>query len=276
MKFSAKKSIFENCFFGDFLKYFFFAENFTQKRPNFGARPKFLNALHEQQKNEIDRDHVKIRNILNNPHLPEDKKKRLIFEITRKASGSQEKNAPPQVIENQLFIANLHPETRQYEVEQRFKKFGEIVSCKVVLDEISGNSKGYGFISFEQSHEAKVAMRHMNGQPNKEDPEAATKALVVRFKDDKNGRGPMPVAASGNMKRSTGQNTLKPMSSANKPYNPNASQAVAVYDPYAGASRPGGDIESAHGRRKKEEEVKEEKMVQGWVENVSGCSCALS
>jgi len=49
------------------------AFTFEDSKPE-PRKSRFEDQSYEQQKSEIDRDHVKIRNILNNPHLPEDKK----------------------------------------------------------------------------------------------------------------------------------------------------------------------------------------------------------
>jgi polyadenylate-binding protein len=43
-----------------------------------------------------------------------------------------------------------------------FKKFGNILSSKVVMSE-DGKSKGYGFVQFETEESANTAIEKMNG-----------------------------------------------------------------------------------------------------------------
>ena len=43
-----------------------------------------------------------------------------------------------------------------------FAAFGNILSCKVVLDE-QGNSKGFGFVHFDSSEAADAAIQAVNG-----------------------------------------------------------------------------------------------------------------
>lgn len=43
-----------------------------------------------------------------------------------------------------------------------FKKFGNVLSCKVALFE-DGKSKGYGFIQFESDESANAAIEKLNG-----------------------------------------------------------------------------------------------------------------
>lgn len=43
-----------------------------------------------------------------------------------------------------------------------FQKFGNILSCKVVVTE-DGKSKGYGFVQFESEEYAKAAIEKLNG-----------------------------------------------------------------------------------------------------------------
>ena len=57
-------------------------------------------------------------------------------------------------------LKNLEEWIGSLELEQLFKDYGDVVSCKVALDE-NGNSKGFGFVqmgSVEAAKSAKVAL----------------------------------------------------------------------------------------------------------------------
>jgi len=61
-----------------------------------------------------------------------------------------------------IFIKNLDPEIGAKELHDTFSAFGNILSCKVSLDE-NGQSKGYGFVHFESESSAKKAISKVNG-----------------------------------------------------------------------------------------------------------------
>lgn len=61
-----------------------------------------------------------------------------------------------------IFIKNLGPEITSRELNETFKAFGSILSCKVSLDP-KGVSKGYGFVHFDTEQAAKDALESVNG-----------------------------------------------------------------------------------------------------------------
>ncbi|KAI8879255.1 hypothetical protein K501DRAFT_257128 [Backusella circina FSU 941] len=62
-----------------------------------------------------------------------------------------------------LYIKNLDPQVTSYDLFQRFKDFGKIISARVMKDTQTGISKGFGFVSFTSMDEANMAMQKMQG-----------------------------------------------------------------------------------------------------------------
>jgi len=62
-----------------------------------------------------------------------------------------------------IFIKNLSKEVDNKVLYDNFSTFGNILSCKVSLDE-KGNSKGHGFVHFETPEAASAAVEGLNGK----------------------------------------------------------------------------------------------------------------
>jgi polyadenylate-binding protein len=62
-----------------------------------------------------------------------------------------------------IYISNLHPSIGNKELGDTFSQFGDISSCKVVLDD-DGNSRGYGYVHYENPESALIAIETVNGK----------------------------------------------------------------------------------------------------------------
>ncbi|XP_074584058.1 polyadenylate-binding protein 2-like isoform X2 [Curcuma longa] len=61
-----------------------------------------------------------------------------------------------------IFIKNLDKAIGNKALHDIFSTFGNILSCKVAID-ASGQSKGYGFVQFDQDEAAQTAINKLNG-----------------------------------------------------------------------------------------------------------------
>lgn len=62
-----------------------------------------------------------------------------------------------------ILVRNLSRTTTEDQLYDLFKPFGEVVSCVLVMDEMTGRSKGFGFVDMPSKDEAKKAIEKLNG-----------------------------------------------------------------------------------------------------------------
>ncbi|MFT5707049.1 MAG: RNA recognition motif-containing protein [Oceanospirillaceae bacterium] len=73
-------------------------------------------------------------------------------------------NNPILGIYMKLLVRNLDRLTTQAELNELFVAFGTVQSCSLVVDQVSGESKGFGFVEMPKVGEAKVAITNLNNK----------------------------------------------------------------------------------------------------------------
>lgn len=63
-----------------------------------------------------------------------------------------------------LYVGNLAFSVTDDELMQAFTSFGNVASARVVMDRMTGRSKGFGFVELEDDKMADEAVNKMNGQ----------------------------------------------------------------------------------------------------------------
>ncbi|MCW8846216.1 MAG: RNA-binding protein [Gammaproteobacteria bacterium] len=63
-----------------------------------------------------------------------------------------------------LLVRNLARSTTEEELKILFGEYGAVQSCNLVLDKITGDSKGFAFVEMPKSGEAKAAMKSLNNK----------------------------------------------------------------------------------------------------------------
>jgi RNA recognition motif-containing protein len=61
-----------------------------------------------------------------------------------------------------LFVGNLNPETTASSLRPLFSEFGEIVSAKVIIDNATGMSRGFGFVEMADKTQAMDAIDNLD------------------------------------------------------------------------------------------------------------------
>ncbi|TWF33636.1 RNA recognition motif-containing protein [Chitinophaga polysaccharea] len=61
-----------------------------------------------------------------------------------------------------IFVGNLNRQTTEQQLAELFSPFGIVRSIKVIMDNYTGRSKGFGFIEMPDDAEAERAIRELN------------------------------------------------------------------------------------------------------------------
>ena len=64
---------------------------------------------------------------------------------------------------NKLFVGGLSWDTTDDGLRQAFASYGEITEAKVITDRDTGRSRGFGFVTFARSEDAKTAISKVDG-----------------------------------------------------------------------------------------------------------------
>lgn len=81
-----------------------------------------------------------------------------------------------------MYIGNLSYEITDEDLREAFAHYGEVASAKVIKDNYTGVSKGFGFVEMPNNSEADAAMKALNGSELKD---SILKISEARPKSDK-------------------------------------------------------------------------------------------
>ena len=63
-----------------------------------------------------------------------------------------------------IIARNLPRDLTEDALRELFSAYGRVQSCDLVMDPVSGMSKGFGFAQMPLVHEAKAAIKGLNGK----------------------------------------------------------------------------------------------------------------
>ncbi|KAI0990279.1 hypothetical protein GJ496_004346 [Pomphorhynchus laevis] len=85
-----------------------------------------------------------------------------------KPESDSEQQSLPQKREGKIFVGGLTWDTTVDDVKAYFRRFGDIIDATIIKDPISGRSRGFGFVVFEEESTAKkvfsVDNHYINGK----------------------------------------------------------------------------------------------------------------
>ena len=62
----------------------------------------------------------------------------------------------------QIYVGNLNYRMTEDSLRELFAKYGEVESVKIVQDQYSGRSKGFGFVEMSDKDEGEKAIQGLN------------------------------------------------------------------------------------------------------------------
>jgi len=63
-----------------------------------------------------------------------------------------------------LLVRNLARSTSEKELLDMFSDYGTVQSCTLIMDKVTGSSKGFGFVEMPRLGDAKAAVKNLNGK----------------------------------------------------------------------------------------------------------------
>ena len=62
-----------------------------------------------------------------------------------------------------IYVGNLSYEATEDDIRQAFEAHGEVSSVSVIMDKMTGRSRGFGFVEMANDPEAESAIAALNG-----------------------------------------------------------------------------------------------------------------
>ena len=84
--------------------------------------------------------------------------------------------------QNRLFVGNLSYQTMQPDLEEYFSQAGAVTSVNLMLDKVTGKSRGFAFVEFATDAEAAKAIEQFH---NKEFQGRALTVNVARPREER-------------------------------------------------------------------------------------------
>ncbi len=88
-----------------------------------------------------------------------------------------------------IYVGNLPYEATDADLQQLFQQHGTVASARVIVDKMSGRSKGFGFVEMPERAEAEKAIEGTNGTDFMGRPLRVNESQPKPRSDDRRGGG---------------------------------------------------------------------------------------
>jgi cold-inducible RNA-binding protein len=83
---------------------------------------------------------------------------------------------------NRLFVGNLSYQTMENDLQEHFSQAGVVTTVNLMLDKVTGKSRGFAFIEYATAEEANKAVEQLH---NKEFQGRALTVNIARPREDR-------------------------------------------------------------------------------------------
>jgi RNA recognition motif-containing protein len=63
-----------------------------------------------------------------------------------------------------IYVGNLSYDATDETIKRAFESFGEVTSARVIKDQYTGQSRGFGFVEMAVQSQAQTAIKSLNGK----------------------------------------------------------------------------------------------------------------
>ena len=88
-----------------------------------------------------------------------------------------------------IYVGNLPYDVGNDQLTQLFVEFGTVVTADVIMDSMTGRSKGFGFVEMSTDQEADAAIQALNGKDQAGRPMTVSEAKPKTSGGGGGGRG---------------------------------------------------------------------------------------
>ena len=82
----------------------------------------------------------------------------------RGPTGTPQPTSDAEEMANKLYVGNLSYNTTSEELQQAFSQAGSVVEAVVMMDKMTGRSRGFGFVTIADQESANKAIEMYNGK----------------------------------------------------------------------------------------------------------------
>ena len=93
--------------------------------------------------------------------------RRVTFKNTGGTVGENARRKDESEVPNKVFFANIKYDATEEDLKPFFSAVGPVTNVQLVRDSYTGQSKGYGFVTFSSPLAATTAIRSLHGKPFK-------------------------------------------------------------------------------------------------------------
>jgi RNA recognition motif-containing protein len=85
-----------------------------------------------------------------------------------------------------IYVSNLGFNMQDQDLKDLFKEFGEVSSSKIIMDKMTNQSRGFGFVEMPDEEAAQKAVKELNGVMK---DGRSIKVSEARPREDRNNSG---------------------------------------------------------------------------------------